>query len=105
MGEKRGKIERENKEERERRNCRKRVSTLSLDFPAIGPSNSSKTRNKVDPHCKSYAWVPVLWSFYKLWEIGVFSYLLYYLAKSHLNRWRYLEAWMTMFSVPKIGTE
>ena len=40
-----------------------RDSTFSLNFPAISPSNSDETRGKVDPHCKSYAWVPVLWSF------------------------------------------
>ena len=85
MGEKRGKIEREKKEERERRNFRERGSTISLDFSAIGPSNLGETRGKVDPHCKSYAWVPVLWSFDKLQEIGVFFYLIYSLAKSHFN--------------------
>ena len=57
MGEKRGKIEREKKEEGERRNSRQRGSTFSLDFPVIGPSNFGETRGKVDPHCKSYAWV------------------------------------------------
>ena len=64
---------------------RKRESTFSLDFPTIGPSNPEKTRDKFDPHGKGYAWVPVLWSFDKLWEVGVFSYLFYSLAKSHLN--------------------
>ena len=73
MGEKRGKIEREKKEERERRNSRERDSTFSLDFSVIGPSTSGKTKGKVDPHCKSYAWVLVLWSFKKLQEVGVFS--------------------------------
>ena len=53
------------KKERKRekgRELRERGSTFSLDFPAIGPSNLDETRGKVDPHCKSYAWVPVLWS-------------------------------------------
>ena len=45
------------------RDFRQRVSTFSLDFPVISPSNSDETRGKVDPHCKSYTWVPVLWSF------------------------------------------
>ena len=63
MGEKRGKIEREKKEERERRNSRERGFTFSLDFSVIGPSNSEETRGEVDPHYKSYTWVPVLWSF------------------------------------------
>ena len=39
---------------------RERESTFSLGFPMIGPSNPGETRDKVDPHCKSYAWVPVL---------------------------------------------
>ena len=69
----------------EERAFRERSFTLSLDFPAIGPSNPGETRGKVDPHCKSYAWVSVLWSFDKLREVGVFSYFNYSLAKSHFN--------------------
>ena len=65
----------ERKREKER-SFRERSSTFSLDFSAIGPSNPSKTRGKVDPHYKSYTWVPVLWSFDKLREVGVFSYLI-----------------------------
>ena len=85
IGEKRGKRKREKKEERERRNSRERGSTFSLDFPMIGPLNSGETRGKVDLHCKSYEWVPILWSFDKLQKVGVFSYLFYSLANSHLN--------------------
>ena len=53
------------KRERERKKefFRERSSHFSIDFPLIGLSNSGETRGKVDPHCKSYAWVPVLWSF------------------------------------------
>ena len=56
---------REKKRERERKreeeeDFRERESTFSLDFPVTGPSNSGETRGKVDPHCKSYVWVPVL---------------------------------------------
>ena len=51
------------KEGEKRRAFRERSSHFSLDFLAIGPSNPGETRDKVDPHCKSYAWVPVLWSF------------------------------------------
>ena len=54
---------------------RERGSTLSLDFPTIGPSNPGETRYKVDLHCKSYAWVTILWSFDKLREVGVFLLL------------------------------
>ena len=62
-----------------------RISHLSLDFPTIGSSNPDETKDKVDPHCKSYAWVPVLWSFDKLQEVEVLSYLIYSLANSHSN--------------------
>ena len=66
---------REKKEERERINSKERGSTVSLDFPVIGSSNPGETRGKVDPHGKSYAWVPVLWIFEKLREVGVFLLL------------------------------
>ena len=57
--------EKTEKRERKRRRVleRERESTFSLDFPTIGPSNSGEARGKVDPHCKGYAWVPVLGSF------------------------------------------
>ena len=34
-------------------------------------------------------------------EVGVFSYLIYSLAKSHFNGWGFVKAWMAVFSVPK----
>ena len=54
--------EKERKREKERE-FRERGFTFFLDFMTIGPSNPGETRGKVDPYCKSYAWVPVLWSF------------------------------------------
>ena len=45
---------------------RERSSTFSLEFPTIGLSVSGDARNKVAPHSKDYAWVPVLGSFGKL---------------------------------------
>ena len=51
------------KEGEKRRDFKVRSSHFSLDFPVIGPSNSGETRGRVDPHCKSYAWVQVLWIF------------------------------------------
>ena len=92
MGEKRGKIERERKEERERRNSRERGFTFSLDFPLISPSNFDETKGKVDPHCKIYTWVPEMWSFDKLREVGVFSYLDIPCLKSHENGFGCCEA-------------
>ena len=59
--------------------------TLSLEFPVIGPSNLNELRGKVAPHGKSYAWVPILWSFNKLRKVGVFSYLIISCLKCHEN--------------------
>ena len=54
---------RRKRENREREDFRERSSTFFLDFLAIGLSNPGEIRGKVDPHCKSYVWVPVLGSF------------------------------------------
>ena len=80
-----GKREGKRKEKNEKKVFRESVSNLSLDFLAIEPMVFDETRGKVDPHYKSYTWVLVLWSFDKLRKVGVFSYLIYSLAKSHLN--------------------
>ena len=83
MGEKR---EREKEKEREKRDFRETSSTLFLDFSMIGPTNFGEAKSKVGPHCKSYAWVSVLGSFDKLWEVGVLLLLWLFLAyKSHSN--------------------
>ena len=37
--------------------------------------------------------------FRQLQEVGVFSYLVYSLAKSHFNGWGFVKAWMVVFSV------
>ena len=39
--------------------------------------------------------------FQQLQEVGVFSYLVYSLAKSHFNGWGFVEAWMAVFSISK----
>ena len=39
--------------------------------------------------------------FRQLQEVGVFSYLIYSLAKSHFNGWEFVKAWMAVFSVLK----
>ena len=43
-----------------RRDFRERVSTLSLEFLVIGPSNPGEPRGKVGLRFKGYLWVPVL---------------------------------------------
>ena len=39
--------------------------------------------------------------FRQLQEVGVFSYFIYSLAKSHFNGWGFLKVWMSVFSVSK----
>ena len=39
--------------------------------------------------------------FRQLQEVGIFSYLLYSLAKSHFTGWGFVEAWMVVLSVSK----
>ena len=39
--------------------------------------------------------------FRQLREVGVFSYLIYSLAKSHFNGWGFVKAWMAVFTIPK----
>ena len=68
-----------------------RSSHFSLNFPVIGPSNSDEASGKVDPHCKSYVWVPEVWSFDKLREVRVFSYLDIPCLKRHDNGFRCYE--------------
>ena len=59
--------------ERKERDFRERISTFSLEFPAIGPSISGNARSKVTPCGKDYAWVPVLGSFDKFQKGRGFS--------------------------------
>ena len=70
------------KEKKEEKVFRERVSNFSLDFSAIGLVVSGETRGKVDPHCKGYVWVPVLWSFDKLQRQGFFSYFVIFGLRS-----------------------
>ena len=39
--------------------------------------------------------------FRQLQEVGVFSYVVYSLAKCHFNGWGFVEVWMAVFSVLK----
>ena len=93
--------ERKGKGERKDRDFRERSSTFSLDFPIIGQANSGETRRKVDPHCKSYAWVLILWISTNSGDVGVFSYLFYSLVKSNLMDGDILRPGWPCFLVPK----
>ena len=39
--------------------------------------------------------------FQQIQEVGIFSYLVYSLAKSHFNGWGFVEDWMVVLSVSK----
>ena len=47
------------------------------DFPAFGRSRFDSSRTKVGAHSGIYVWTLKSWSFDKLHEVGVSSYLLY----------------------------
>ena len=51
------------KEREKVRIYRERDSNFSLKFLVIGQSHLGEPIDKVAPHGKSYAWIPVLWSF------------------------------------------
>ena len=63
------KRERERKREKGRE-FRERGSTFSLDFPAIGPSNSNETRGKVDPPLQELRVGTGIVEFRQLREVG-----------------------------------
>ena len=54
---------------------RERVSSFSLSFYVILPLAVVGTRGKATLRIKAYTWVPVLWVFDKLLEVGVSPYL------------------------------
>ena len=58
-----------------------RLSDFSLRSRAIGPSDFFGTRRKVSLRGEDNAWATVSWSFDKLSEVGVLSYLSYTLFK------------------------
>ena len=61
------------------------MCNFSLRFRAIGPSDSFGARRKVVLRGEGNAWAPVSWSFDKLREVGVLSYLSYTLFKCFVD--------------------
>ena len=61
--------------------------SLSFFFRStkIGPSDFVGAEEKIDLRDESYAWTPKIWSFNKLREVGVLSYLFYPLFKCFVN--------------------
>ena len=64
---------------------RVRVTDFSLGFWAIRPSEFFGPRSKAVLCSERFAWVPVSWSFDKLREVGVLSYLSYTLFKCFVD--------------------
>ena len=64
---------------------KERGSDFSLRSRAIGPSDFFGPRRKVALRGEDYAWAPVSWSFNKIREVGVLSYLCYTLFKCFVN--------------------
>ena len=54
---------------------KERVSSFSLSFCAIRLLAVVGTRGKAALRIEAYAWVPILWVFDKLQEVGVSPYL------------------------------
>ena len=54
---------------------RERISSFSLKIRAIQPSAVFETRRRTALRREGFAWVPDLWSFLKLQEVGVSPYL------------------------------
>ena len=71
---------------------RERISDFSLDFQEIRPSKSFGPRRKVALREEAYAWTPILGSFVKLREVGVFPYLGFTLCLSTLLMFELNEA-------------
>ena len=61
------------------------MSGLSLRSRSIGQSDFFGARRKVVLRGEGNAWAPVSWSFDKLREVGVLSYLSYTLFKCFVD--------------------
>ena len=64
---------------------RERVSHFSLRFWEIIPSDSFGARRKAVLLGEGNTWAPISWSFDKLHEVGVLSYLSYTLFKCFVD--------------------
>ena len=64
---------------------RERGSDFSLRSQAIGQSDFFGPRRNVVLRGEGNAWAPVSWSFDKIHEVGVLSYLFYPLFKCFVN--------------------
>ena len=62
---------------------RESVCDFSRNFLPFGPSVRFGPGSKVVLRGEGYAWTPIFLEFRQLQEVGIFSYLVYSLAKGH----------------------
>ena len=80
---------------------RERTSSFSLEIRAIEPLAVFGTRRRTDLRGEGFAWVPDLWSFLKLQEVGVSPYLSFIPILSVLLMFRLNEAMRGRWISPK----
>ena len=68
------------------------MTSFSLDFREIRPSEFVGTRSKAVLRSEGFAWAPVLRSFDKLLEVGVSSYLSFTLWLSVFTMFELIKA-------------
>ena len=85
MGEKRGKIEREKKEERERKRVQSEKLSLLFKFFSDRTDGCWRSKGKSLPSQLELRNKTRFVEFRQLRDVGVFSFLFYSLAKSHFN--------------------
>ena len=71
---------------------REKVSDFSLDLRQIRPSAVFETRRRIALRGEGFAWVPDLWSFLKLQEVGFSPYLSFIPILSVLSMFESSEA-------------
>ena len=80
---------------------REKVSDFSLDLRQIRPSAVFGTRRRTVLRGEGFAWVPDLWSFLKLREVGVSPYLGFIPSLSTLQMFESIEAVRSRLIGPK----
>ena len=71
---------------------RERVSDFSLEMRTIRPLAGFGTRRRNAPRGEGFAWVPDLWCFFKLLEVGFSPYLSFIPILSVLSMFESNEA-------------
>ena len=80
---------------------RERRTSFSLEIRAIRPSAVFETRKRTALRGEGFAWVPDLWSFLKLREVGISPYLSFIPILSALRMFESNEAFRGRLIGPK----